>query len=183
MAEIKKTAIVKPVAKAVVAKAADTKTAEVKTTPVAPVAKAEPVEEKKAEEKKAPAKKETAKKTTAKKAAEKKAPVKKETVKKAAPAKKAAVKETLHVQFSGKTYTTEDLVKIAKDVWKYDLNKDENDFKTVELYVKPEESAVYYVINDDVKGAINWDGLSGLVAFSFCLVISYFFHNFFYQIC
>ena len=84
---------------------------------------------------------------------EKKAPVKKETVKKAAPAKKAAVKETLHVQFSGKTYTTEDLVKIAKDVWKYDLNKDENDFKTVELYVKPEESAVYYVINDDVKGS------------------------------
>ena len=51
MAEIKKTAIVKPVAKAVVAKAADTKTAEVKTTPVAPVAKAEPVAEKKAEEK------------------------------------------------------------------------------------------------------------------------------------
>ena len=138
MAEIKKTAIVKPVAKAVVAKAADTKTAEVKTTPVTPVAKAEPVAEKKAEEKKA---------------AEKKAPVKKETVKKAAPAKKAAVKETLHIQFSGKTYTTEDLVKIAKDVWKYDLNKDENDFKTVELYVKPEESAVYYVINDDVKGS------------------------------
>ena len=144
MAEIKKTAIVKPVAKAVVAKAADTKTAEVKTTPVAPAAKAEPapktepVAEKKAEEKKA---------------VEKKAPAKKEAVKKAAPAKKVAVKETLHVQFSGKTYTTEDLVKIAKDVWKYDLNKDENDFKTVELYVKPEESAVYYVINDDVKGS------------------------------
>lgn len=144
MAEIKKTAIVKPVAKAVVAKAADTKTAEVKTTPVAPAAKAapapkaEPVAEKKAEEKKV---------------VEKKAPAKKETVKKAAPAKKAAVKETLHVQFSGKTYTTEDLVKIAKDVWKYDLNKAESDFKTVDLYVKPEENAVYYVINGDVKGS------------------------------
>lgn len=143
MAETKKTATVKPVAKAVAAKAADTKTAEVKTTPVAPVA----------EEKKAPAKKETVKKTTTKKAEEKKAPAKKETAKKTAETKTVAVKETLHIQFSGKAYTTEDLVKIAKDVWKYDLNKNEDDFKTVELYVKPEEHTVYYVINGDVTGS------------------------------
>lgn len=155
MAETKKTAIVKPVAKAVAAKAADTKTAEVKAAPVAPVAKTEPV----VEEKKAAVKKETAKKTTVKKAAEKKAPAKKEAVKKTTEAKKTTavkkpvVKETLHVQFAGKTYTTEDLVKIAKDVWKYDLQQNEDDFKTVELYVKPEEHTVYYVINGDVTGS------------------------------
>jgi hypothetical protein len=65
------------------------------------------------------------------------------------------VKETVHVQFSGKTYTTEDLVKIAKDVWKYDLKKKVGDFKAVELYVKPEESVVYYVINGEEKGQFN----------------------------
>lgn len=62
------------------------------------------------------------------------------------------MKESLHLEFAGKSYTTEDLVKIAKDVWKYDLKKKVGDFKSVELYVKPEESVVYYVINGDVAG-------------------------------
>ena len=89
------------------------------------------------------------KKETVKKAPAKKAETK--TVAKA-PAKKAAVKEAISVQFAGKSYTTEELVKIAKDVWKYDLNQKATDFKSVELYVKPEESLVYYVINGDVTG-------------------------------
>ena len=77
-----------------------------------------------------------------------------------APAKRAAkksaeVKGNVTVQFSGKSYSTEELVKIAKDVWKYDLGKDEADFKSVELYVKPEESSVYYVVNGDVTGSFN----------------------------
>ena len=68
-------------------------------------------------------------------------------------AAKAEAKEIVTVQFAGKSYSTEDLVKIAKDVWKYDLGKNEADFKDVELYVKPEESSVYYVINGDVTGS------------------------------
>jgi hypothetical protein len=146
MAEIKKTAVAKPTAKAVAAKSADTKTAEAKTTPVVPAAKTESAE------KKAEPKKETkaaAKKTTAaKKTAAKKTAEKKETA-----AKKTTVKEQIQLQFAGKTYTTEDLVKIAKDVWKYDLGKKETDFKSVELYVKPEENTAYYVINSDVTGS------------------------------
>lgn len=148
MAETKKTADAKPVAKTVAAKATDTKTEEIKTTPAEPVAKAEPVAEPKKTVKKTTAKKAPAKKT----AAAKKTTAKKETVKKEATVKKTAVKETIHLQFAGKAYTTEDLVKIAKDVWKYDLNQKVGDFKTVELYVKPEENIVYYVINGDVTG-------------------------------
>ena len=110
----------------------------------AAVEKAEPIV-KAAAQKAAPAVKKAgeAKKTikeTAKKATAKKAPAKKE---------EAAVK--VSVQFDGKTYTTEDLVKIAKDVWKYDLKK-EKEFKSVEIYVKPEESAAYYVIDGEVNG-------------------------------
>lgn len=151
MAEVKK-ATAKVIAKAapVEEKKVEVKAAEVKAEP----AKKEPVK-KEAAKKAAPAKKETAKKAApAKKEATKKAaPAKKETVKKAAPAKKPVVKEVVNFQFSGKSYTPDDLLKICKDVWKYDLNGKEADFKSVELYVKPEENTAYYVINGDITGS------------------------------
>lgn len=142
MADVKVAATAKPVAKAVAAaKPVEATKTEVKAAPAKAEAKA--TAKKAAPAKKAPAKKaETEKKETAKK----------EPAKKAAPAK-AETKAVVNLQFSGKSYTTEDLVKIAKDVWKYDLKKKVSDFKTVELYVKPEESQVYYVINEEVTGS------------------------------
>ena len=122
--------------------------AEVKKATAKVIAKAAPVEEKKVEVKAAEVKAEPAKKEPVKKeAAKKAAPAKKET------AKKVAVKEVVNFQFSGKSYTPDDLLKICKDVWKYDLNGKEADFKTVELYVKPEENTAYYVINGDITGS------------------------------
>lgn len=115
----------------------------------------------KATEKKEAAKaavKETAVKTAEKAAAAKEAV--KSSAKKAASRKPSArtrkaatVKESVSIQFAGKDYSTEALVKIAKDVWQYDLKKDPADFKEVQLYVKPEESRVYYVINGDESGS------------------------------
>ena len=92
------------------------------------------------------------------KAAEVKAPVvkaevKKEAVKKTPAAKKPVVKEEVNFQFSGKSYTSDDLIRITRDVWKYDLNGKEEDVKSIELYVKPEENTAYYVINGDVTGS------------------------------
>ncbi len=142
--------------------------AEVKKATAKVVAKV-PAEEKKVEVKaaevkapevKAEVKKEAVKKTpAAKKAPAKKAPaakketVKKETVKKAPAAKKPVVKEEVNFQFSGKSYTSEDLIRITRDVWKYDLNGKEEDVKSIELYVKPDENTAYYVINGDVTGS------------------------------
>lgn len=98
----------------------------------------------------APAKKTAAKKTAAKKVTK---AAEKEAAEKKAPAKRTRkVAAAVSVQFSGKSYTTEELVQIAKDVWTYDLGMKEKDFKSVELYVKPEESSVYYVINGEVSG-------------------------------
>lgn len=141
MAETKKPVAKKPVAvKPVEEKAA--KVVEAKET-VKTEAKKEPAKKAPAKKAAPAAKKEVAKavKETVKKVAEKKAPAKK------------AAKEVVTVQFADKSYTTEDFVKIAKDVWVYDLNQKATDFKTVELYVKPEESLVYYVINGDVTGS------------------------------
>lgn len=120
----------------------------------------------------------TTKKTTAKVAEEAKETVKKSTrttkkaagevaeaVEKLAEAEKPAAKRgrkpaakkvelttSISVQFAGKSYTNEELVKIAKDVWQYDLKKEEKDLQSVELYVKPEESTVYYVFNGSESG-------------------------------
>ena len=69
------------------------------------------------------------------------------------PAKKAEVKANVTLQFDGKSYTQTDLLKIAKDVWKYDLKKKVGDLKSVDLYVKPEENTCYYVINGEVVGS------------------------------
>lgn len=90
------------------------------------------------------------KKTATKKAVEKTTET---TVVKKPVAKKAAVKCEMQVQFAGKSYTQENLMKMAKDVWKYDLKQKVGDLKTVELYVKPEESTVYYVMNKDFTGS------------------------------
>ena len=152
MAEAKK-ATAKVIAKVAPAKAVEVKE-EVKeaTKAVAKVEVKAPVKE---AAKKAPAKKAVAaKKAPVKKeAAAKKAPAKKEAAVKKAPAKKAVIKETVNFQFRGKSYTPEDLLNICKDVWKYDLNGKEEDFKSVELYVKPEENTTYYVINGNITGS------------------------------
>ena len=104
---------------------------------------------KKVEEKAAPAAK-----AVKKEAAKAKTAVKKTAVK--AGAKRGPKKEaeaTVSVQFSGKSYTMQELVAIAKDVWKYDLKQKASDFKSVELYVKPEENQTYYVINGEHTGS------------------------------
>lgn len=128
---------------------------EVKATPAKAEEKVAKAPAKKAAAKKETAKKETVKKETAAKAPAKKAAVKKEEAK--APAKKAAAKKEVKIaiQFADKNYTSEDLAKIANDVWVYDYNKKASELKDVQLYVKPEESKVYYVFNNEIAGDFN----------------------------
>ncbi len=154
MEEVKKTTA-KVVAKAAPAvKAAEEKKPEVKAAAPVKEAEVKKAEVKKAApaakaEKKAPAKKSPAKKAEVKKAA---APAAKEEKK--APVKKAAkVEETVNFQFSGKSYTPDDLMKIFRDVWKYDMNGREEDIRNVELYVKPEENTTYFVVNGSITGS------------------------------
>ena len=113
--------------------------------------------------KKTPAKKASTKKekTPIEKVLEEKAPVEKAPVKevvkkevtKKAPAKKKEVSTSLFVQFDGKSFYQDDLMKMAKDVWKYDLKQKVGDLTSVELYVKPEENMAYYVMNKDFAGS------------------------------
>ena len=92
----------------------------------------------------------TAKKTVEKKTAEEKPAVEYE---KKTTVRKAELKSEFHLQFGGNSYTQDELMKIAKDVWKYDLKQKVGDLVSVELYIKPEEHAVYYVMNKEFTGS------------------------------
>ena len=89
-----------------------------------------------AEEKKAPAKKAAAKKTAAKKPAAK-------TAEKKTAAKKTAVSENVFVQYLGSEITSADLIAKAKK------ESGVKSPKTVNVYVKPEENKVYYVVDNN----------------------------------
>lgn len=119
------------------AKTAETTKAAVKTTPV----KTEEPKTETAAAKKAPAKKAT--------------PVKKETttVKKTAAVKKTAekteVKESVFLQFSGAEYNLDDVKANVKKAWMAETGKKESDISDIQIYVKPEEHAAYYVVNGE----------------------------------
>ena len=125
-----------------------------KKTETAPVAevKAEVVTETVAEapvpaEK--PAKKPAAKKAPAKKTATKTTAARKTVAKTTKTA--TAPKETVKVQFGGDEY---DFAEIKKTVEADYKGKVKGKIKTVEIYIKPEDKAVYYVINSDFSDKI-----------------------------
>ena len=107
---------------------------------VAPV-EAAPVKEapKKKSSTKSVAKKAEAKKPAAKKTAEKK------TVSKKAAEKKTAPKTNLFIQYQGVELSYADLIERVK------ADSGIDSPKSVNLYVKPEDNMVYYVVNENEK--------------------------------
>lgn len=82
--------------------------------------------------------------------------------KKAAPAKKAPAKRSTvkkeikvktFVEFYGKQVEESAILAAVKKAWTKS-GKKVGDIKTVELYIKPEEETVYYVINGTEGGGI-----------------------------
>ena len=120
-----------------------------------PVKTAEPVKaEKPAETKAEPVKAEPAKKTAAKKETAKKETAKKTTAKKTVKAEKPAVTQNVYVQFAGLEISTADLTAKVTEEW-VALGHRASSIKSLDLYVKPEDMAAYYVINEEVSGKID----------------------------
>ena len=122
------------------------------------------VETKKAEEVKEVAAKTTAK-TTAKKTAAKKetakaetkTTAKKETTAKKTTAKKETAKTTVEsnvfIQTSYCEIVANDVIEKALNAYKEEGNKTKA--KNINVYIKPEENAAYYVINDKIAGKVD----------------------------
>ena len=121
--------------------------AEVVTEAVKETVAEAPVEKpaKKPAAKKAPAKK------TATKAAEKKTTAKTTTKTAAKTTRATAPVETVKIQFGGDEY---DFAEIKKAVEADYKSKFKGKVKNVEYYIKPEDKAVYYVINGDFSDKI-----------------------------
>lgn len=126
------------------------------TTPTVNAAPAKSSADNKAAEKKVPAEsKVTEDKKTETKTAEVKEPAKKAA--KTAAAKKPAAKKEIKVktvvEYYGKQVDEKDIIASVKKAWTKS-GKKVGDIKSVELYIKPEEAAVYYVINKTETGAV-----------------------------
>lgn len=100
----------------------------------------------------------TTKKTTTKATAAKKTTAKKAAKTGAKRGPKPASERTIEmtVQFGEKEVTYTDMVNRIKEMWKAQ-GKREVSMKSLELYVKPEESKVYYVINSQDKKPVTGD--------------------------
>lgn len=67
----------------------------------------------------------------------------------------ATAKKNISIQFSGRERTADNLLAMVK---KEALAKGiaDEEIEVVDLYVKPEEGAVYYVINKSVEGSVSF---------------------------
>lgn len=81
-----------------------------------------------------------------------KAPVKRAAAKKAATSttKKVEAKEAVYIQCAGAEYNLDEIRANVKKAWMDETGKKESDIKDIQIYVKPEEHAAYYVVNQEV---------------------------------
>ncbi len=62
------------------------------------------------------------------------------------------MKSNCYLQCFGKDIEVNEITKIAKEEWKNSGNM-VKDIKTLDVYVKPEEGACYYVVNSEITGS------------------------------
>lgn len=95
--------------------------------------------------------------TTEKATVKTKVPVETKAPAKKTPAKKTVTKKDIKVkavvEYYGKQVEEKDMITAVKKAWTKSGRKI-GDIKTIDLYIKPEEGAVYYVINGIDTGAV-----------------------------
>lgn len=98
-----------------------------------------------------------AEKAAKKATATKKAATKTTTAKKTATKKKAEEKETMtnhvFIQTNYSEIVADDVIKKALEAYKAEGNKAK--VNNINVYIKPEENAAYYVVNDAVAGRVD----------------------------
>ena len=66
----------------------------------------------------------------------------------------AKTKQQLILQYDGQEMDLSAVEANVKQIWK-DAGKKMTDLASLNIYVKPQEAKAYYVINDEVEGAID----------------------------
>lgn len=65
------------------------------------------------------------------------------------------MKTNFFVEYCGNQVSEKEIIASVKQAW-VDAGNKIGDIKTLELYVKPEESATYYIINGTENGKVNF---------------------------
>ena len=63
-------------------------------------------------------------------------------------------KTSFYLQYMGKEISTEEITKKVHEVWTKEYGKSVEEIKTLNVYLKPEEAAAYYVINEETTGKV-----------------------------
>lgn len=63
------------------------------------------------------------------------------------------MKTNVTVEYAGNQYEEKDIVQKVKDAW-VAAGKKIKDIQNLNIYIKPEETAAYYVINEGESGKI-----------------------------
>lgn len=64
------------------------------------------------------------------------------------------MKTSVFMEYGGLQVEEKEVIAKVKEAWVSEGNKIK-DIKELKLYLKPDEFAAYYVINDDISGKIN----------------------------
>ena len=67
---------------------------------------------------------------------------------------KKEAKTSFYLQYMGKEISTEEITKKEHEVWTKEYGKSVEEIKTLNVYLKPEEAAAYYVINEETTGKV-----------------------------
>ena len=78
----------------------------------------------------------------------------KEAAEKTVKTAKTEIKVRTFVQYFGKEVEEKDMIAAVKKDWTKANGKKVGDIKDITLYVKPEEAAVYYVVNGTDSGKV-----------------------------
>ena len=61
----------------------------------------------------------------------------------------------IYLQYMGKEFSTADIMKQIRNIWTKELGRSTEELRSVNVYLKPEESAAYYVVNGDTTGKVD----------------------------
>lgn len=68
------------------------------------------------------------------------------------------MKTNTYIQYQGQEYQVKPIINKIKENWLNQGNKIK-DIETLNLYIKPEDDAVYFVINDTTSGSLPIENL------------------------
>ena len=71
-------------------------------------------------------------------------------------ATKKTLKTSIVVQSSGREITDKEIIASVKKVWTEETGKKVGDMETLTVYVKADEAAAYYVVNEAETGKVEF---------------------------